>query len=260
MTKEEQHSNAKGIIPGTKRNRKVNAHPLPSGITQDMMPKYVNYNPECYITKGGLKFREFFRIEKHPNQNKHIISTSKSNKVSITEKLEEAKRIVAQLDQREITNITEVKPKQEVETGYTLPPYFHLTTQHGKEAVCFERRFDEGKRRVGIKLTIKQGETIKQTVERIMEQINIETGEKKENTNVKQTDDGFILPNGFTVATDKSNGKKYLSFQRNVKGKRYVGRTYIGDNESVENVFNRLRDTIVKRYELDGDNTICVIG
>lgn len=254
-TRDEQQQNTKGQLEGTKKARRSDARPLPAGITEEMVPQYVTYAETPYGTNG--KTRNYFCVANHPNQSQTgIIYTSKSNKVSIAEKLAEAKRIVAHLDQREITNIAEVKPKQEVETGYTLPPYFHLTTQHGKDAVCFERRFDDGKRRTSIKLTIKQGETIKQTVERIMEQINIETGEKKENTNVKQTDDGFIIPKGFTVATDKSNGKKYLSFQRNVKGKRYVGRTYIGDNESVENVFNRLRDTIVKRYDIEDLNII----
>ena len=254
VKKEEQHSNAKGIIPGTKRNRKRNSQPLPPGITQDMMPKYVNYCPERYMTEGGPKFRECFRIEKHPNQRGHRFSTSKSAKVSIAEKLEEAKRIVAQLDQREITNVAEVKPKQEAEPGYTMPPYFHLTTQHGKPAVCFERRYDDGKRRVGIKVTIKEGETAQQAVQRIMEKVDVETGEKKAKP-ANTTSDGYTLPKGFSVATEKSSGKKYLSFQRNVDGKRYVGKTYIGDGEGVADVLVRLKETIRKRYELgDGDD------
>lgn len=253
VAKEEQHSNAKGIIPGTKRSRKHNSQPLPPGITQDMMPKYVYYSPERYMTKSGPRFRECFRIEKHPNQRGHRLSTSKSTKVSIAEKLEEAKRIVAQLDKREITNVAEVKPKQEAEPGYTMPPYFHLASQHGKPAVCFERRYDDGKRRVGIKVTIKEGETAQQAVQRIMEQVDVETGEKK-TKQPKTSSDGCVLPKGFSIATEKSSGKEYLSFQRNVKGKRYVGRTFVGEGEAVADVLVRLKDTIRKRYELDGDD------
>ena len=249
----EQCMNRKGVIPGTKYERKRLAQPLPSGITQEMMPKYVGYYTEEYNTKSGLRTREFFRVEKHPNQCGHEFNTSKSVKVSIAEKLEEAKRIVAQLDKREITNVAEVKPKQEAEPGYTMPPYFHLASQHGKPAVCFERRYDDGKRRVGIKVTIKEGETAQQVVQRIMEQVDVETGEKK-TKQPKTSSDGCVLPKGFSIATEKSSGKEYLSFQRNVKGKRYVGRTFVGEGEAVADVLVRLKDTIRKRYELDGDD------
>jgi hypothetical protein len=257
-TKYEQCMNRKGVIPGTKYERKYNAQPLPPGITQEMLIKYVCYYTEEYETKGGVKTREFFRIEGHPNQRGSEFNTSKSNKVSILEKLEEAKRIVAELDKREITDVNEVKPKQEVEEGYTLPPYFHLTKQHGKDAVCFERRYDDGgKRRVGIKVTIKNGETIQEAVERILQQVDVETGEKKDKS-VKQSSDGFVLPKGFSLTHDKQANKQCLSFQRSVAGKRYVGRTFIGEGESIAGVVERLTKSIKERYEL-GENDVSVV-
>lgn len=251
-TREEQQQNTRGQLEGTKKARRSDARPLPDGITEEIVPPYVTYAESPYGTNG--KTRNYFCIANHPNQHQSgIIYTSKSAKVSIAEKLEEAKRIVAQLDQREITNVAEVKPKQEAEPGYTMPPYFHPTTQHGKPAVCFERRYDDGRRRVGIKVTIKEGETAQQAVQRIMEQVDVETGEKKTKP-VSTTSDGSTLPKGFSVCTEKSSGKKYLSFQRNVKGKRYVGRTFVGEGEAVADVLVRLKDTIRKRYELDGDD------
>jgi hypothetical protein len=48
----------------TKRAQKHNAHPLPKGLTQEMLPKYVVYYHECYNKERQL-FREFFKIEKH---------------------------------------------------------------------------------------------------------------------------------------------------------------------------------------------------
>ena len=243
-----QHSNAKGIIPGTKRERKYNAHPLPPGITQNMLPKYVVYYPDEYMTKQGPKFREFFRIEKHPNQCGRELHSSKSNKVSITEKLEEAKRIVAELDKRKITDVNEVKPKKEVEENYTLPQYFHMTKQHGKDAVCFERRYN-GKR-VSLKVTIKKDETIQQAVERIIQQVDIETGEKK--TTPKEVG-GVTLSKGFSFS--KSDGKDCISFQRNISGKRYVGKTIIGEGETIADTIERLKTNIKKRYELE-DNIL----
>ena len=58
-----------------KKNRSKIARPLPDGLTQDMMPKYVNYNKECYNKEKNL-WREFFRIENHPNLTKKSISSS----------------------------------------------------------------------------------------------------------------------------------------------------------------------------------------
>tara|TARA_B110000902_G_C14187585_1_gene542923 strand:+ start:595 stop:1143 length:549 start_codon:yes stop_codon:yes gene_type:complete len=73
-----------------KKNRSKIARPLPEGLTQDMMPKYVNYNKECYNKEKNL-WREFFRIEKHPKLTKKCISSSKSSKLTILEKLDDIK-------------------------------------------------------------------------------------------------------------------------------------------------------------------------
>tara|TARA_Y100000389_G_scaffold91578_1_gene88183 strand:+ start:1194 stop:1727 length:534 start_codon:yes stop_codon:yes gene_type:complete len=72
-----------------KKNRSKIAKQLPDGITQDMLPIYVTYNKECYNKEKNL-WREFFRIEKHPNSKKQM-SSSKSCKISIQDKLQEIK-------------------------------------------------------------------------------------------------------------------------------------------------------------------------
>jgi hypothetical protein len=95
-TFEEQHSNCKGMIQGTKRERKSNAKPLPLDITQDMMKKYVVYYHE-WLDKEQIRSREFFKIEKHPKLAKIWIGT-KSNKVSIKEKLIQANKVVDDLE------------------------------------------------------------------------------------------------------------------------------------------------------------------
>lgn len=83
-----------------KCNRKYNAQELPDGLTQEDLPKYVVYYTEK-LPSGTI--RNFFRVEKHPVQNKkqsgEIVhdaivpkwATSKSVKRTIREKLEEAK-------------------------------------------------------------------------------------------------------------------------------------------------------------------------
>ena len=95
-TRKEQEQNSKGIKDGTKRARKTSAKPLPNGITQDMMRKYVVYYQE-WLDIEHTKEREFFKIEKHPKLDKIYVGT-KSNKVSIIEKLNQINNIVDNLE------------------------------------------------------------------------------------------------------------------------------------------------------------------
>jgi hypothetical protein len=88
-TREEQEANTK-TADGKRRERSRSAKPLPEGITNDMMKKYVVYYHEKY---GNNSFREFFKIEKNPKLDKPWIG-SKSNKISILEKLNAANAMV----------------------------------------------------------------------------------------------------------------------------------------------------------------------
>jgi hypothetical protein len=62
-----------------------------------MMRKYVVYYKECYNKEKEL-YREFFKIEKHPKLDKPWIS-SKSNKISLMDKLNAANAMVDSLNQ-----------------------------------------------------------------------------------------------------------------------------------------------------------------
>ena len=88
----------------TKRARKHNARPLPEGLTQEMLPKYVVYYHECYNKERQL-FREFFKIEKHPKLTKPIIG-SKSNKFTWQQKLAMIKERLHKLNNEGKENIT----------------------------------------------------------------------------------------------------------------------------------------------------------
>jgi hypothetical protein len=132
-TRKEQEQNSKGIKSGTKRERKTSAKDLPVGITQDMLKKYVVYYQEWLDTEH-TKQREFFKVEKHPKLDKPWITT-KSNKISIQEKLAQANKIVDDLEK-------DVYP----ETNYPgLPKYVSLITMREKPHLVFEKRVD-GKR------------------------------------------------------------------------------------------------------------------
>ena len=95
-TRKEQEQNSKGIIPNTKRARQTIARPLPEGLTQDMLRKYVVYYYNIY-NKEKNKSREYFRVEGHPNQTNNW-ETTKSGKVTIFEKLAMANQKVIELD------------------------------------------------------------------------------------------------------------------------------------------------------------------
>jgi len=84
-----------------KRNRKYNAKPLPEGLKQEDMPKYVLYYTEKY-GKDKQKFRCWFNIEKHPAQANKKWSTSKSSELSIQQKLELAKQKLQEFNQQQI--------------------------------------------------------------------------------------------------------------------------------------------------------------
>lgn len=84
-----------------KRNRKSSARPLPEGIKQTDLPKYVTYNLdyEKNLDENGNKImrRDFFRVEKHPKQDKSWTS-SKGKTIPLLKKLEEAKKYVENLN------------------------------------------------------------------------------------------------------------------------------------------------------------------
>ena len=98
-----------------KQKRQKNACTLPEGIKQTDLPIHVCYNKRCYDIKNN-KYREFFSIEKnHPKLTKTWTS-SKSNNVSITEKLEQAKLKLKHLD----GEISDKEYKKITEPAYTL--------------------------------------------------------------------------------------------------------------------------------------------
>ena len=97
-----------------KRKRQSTAQELPHEITQNMLPKYVCYYNECYNKEKKL-YRQFFRIEGHPKLDKDI-SSSKSNKVSIQDKLTEIKQYLENIEQDKEC----IKEKKELPVGIRL--------------------------------------------------------------------------------------------------------------------------------------------
>jgi len=97
-TRKEQEDNTRGIAPDTKRARKSSAKELPEGITKDMFRKYVVYYHE-FLNAEKTRFREFFKIERHPKLNDRIIIGTKAKDVPLLEKLRQINKIADDLDQ-----------------------------------------------------------------------------------------------------------------------------------------------------------------
>jgi hypothetical protein len=152
-------------LTGTKRERKHNAIDLPSGITQDMMRKYVVYYHE-WLDKDKTKEREFFKVEKHPKL-KDIWFSSKSNKVSIQEKLDQANKVVDDLE-------NDIYPINNVSV---LPKYVSLNVLRGKPHLVFEKRVNE--KRLNLKMVLPNEYDLHEQIEILNEKIKL----KYENAN-----------------------------------------------------------------------------
>jgi hypothetical protein len=138
-TQNEQQTNSKGILPGTLRERSSKKD-LPLGISYEMFKKYVYYNREFY-DKEKTKEREFFRVE-HPKLDKPW-ATTKSEKVSILEKLAQANKIVDDLE-------NDIYPEK---SEATLPKYVSLIVTRDKPHLVYEKRIVDGKR-LNIKMVL----------------------------------------------------------------------------------------------------------
>jgi hypothetical protein len=130
-TQKMQQLNSIGIIPGTKKERQIKARPLPEGITQSMMRKYVVYYYNVYNKEKNLS-REYFRVEGHPKLEK-IWETTKSEKVSITEKLQQANKIVDDLE-------NDIYPEK---MQRNLPKYVSIVFFRNKEQLYYDKRGGE---------------------------------------------------------------------------------------------------------------------
>jgi hypothetical protein len=165
-TREEQEQNSKGIADGTKRARKTSAKDLPEGITQEMMKKYVVYYHE-WLDKEKIKYREYFKVEKHPKLDKIWIG-SKSNKISIKDKLEQVNKIVTDLE-------NDTYPKK---NDIVLPKYVSLVMMREKPHLVFEKRVED--KRLNIKMVLPE----EYDLDEQLHILNNKIGEKYEGVNI----------------------------------------------------------------------------
>ena len=130
-TQKVQILNTTGVKEGTQKQR-FSKKKLPEGLTENMMKKYVYFNEEFY-DKEKTKKRMFFRVE-HPKLSKPWVS-SKSNSISIFDKLNEANKVAENIENDIVPDKKENK----------LPKYVRIGNRKDKKILIYERRID-GKR------------------------------------------------------------------------------------------------------------------
>jgi hypothetical protein len=150
-----------------KLQRKYNAQELPSGITHSMLPKYVYYCSEIMNKNTPSEYvRDYFRIEKHPKLAKKCISSSKSTRVNIMDKLIEIKSKLYNLDH------------DIVEEETIFPKYIRLKkskTDESSGQLIYERRVPEGRQSLKQTIRINQ-EDMPRLIEQFCEKVKQKYG------------------------------------------------------------------------------------
>ena len=157
-----------------KRIRKHNAIKLPSTLADLNIPKYINYYNECYNNEKKL-YREYFKIEKHPYQekNKTYIS-SKSNKISIIEKLNQIKKILNELNANHANDALNANDTNVVK----LPKYISIKN-HIVDSNKFYLVYDKkGASRCTLQVLYNKSEPLTQCLNNFLETINNKFGKK----------------------------------------------------------------------------------
>ena len=106
---------------------------------------YVVYYNECYNKEKDL-YRDFFKIEKHPKYEGTICG-SKSNKVSIHDKLKEIKEFLKNIDENKDTIKEEKK----------LPVGIRLKVLDNSEQLILDYKIDDN--RYGLKMKCDNSKT-----------------------------------------------------------------------------------------------------
>jgi hypothetical protein len=163
-----------------KQKRQKNACPLPDGIQQTDLPIYVCYNKRCY-NKEENKWREFFTIDNHPKLDKHKYwESSKSNNVSIKDKLEQAKLKLKHLDGK----INDKEYKKIVEPDFILPKGLRLNIDKKYNKYKFEYDYRTSTIRFNYKMILTHNDL----------QLMVDTVIDFINDKYKDTKDYTIIP------------------------------------------------------------------
>jgi hypothetical protein len=158
-----------------KKKRQQNACELPDGIKQSDLPIYVCYNKRCY-DKENNSWREFFTIENHPKLDK-TWATSKSNNISIKEKLNQAKIKIKHLN----GEITDEEYKKITEPEFKLFKGLRLTIDKKYNKYKFDYENRTIKPSINYKMILTHND-LQLMIDKMIDLINNKYKENKEFT------------------------------------------------------------------------------
>lgn len=242
-----------------KPERRVDACDLPDGIEQKDLPKYVVYRKE-FLDEEKNKFREYFYICNHPKLlPEKRWDTTKSNEISIKEKLKLAKLKLQELE----GTITEKEYKKESgqDKQVDLPTYVRISNDRDKLHFIFEKR--DGDTRYGYKMVLKSTD-IQTELDKFIDEINnkyptlsmdkyqiknkIKINEKDVSTDTDKpsTDFKLTLPTNFTFFKEATGGYQF-GFSKSVDGKRLCAKSKL-QSSNIQKEFDNFVDTVNKKF------------
>jgi hypothetical protein len=131
-----------------------------------MLKKYVVYYFE-WLDKEHTRSREFFKVEKHPKLEKPWM-TSKSEKVSLLDKLKAANDVVSNLEKG-------IFP-EDTAPASVLPKYLSLVVVREKPHLVYERRRPDTGVREGLRMVLPENYTIEDEIVKMKEKVEAKYG------------------------------------------------------------------------------------
>ena len=215
-TCKEQHDNAKGILPNTKKDRKNDARELPEGIFQEQLPKYITYNINKYGNNQEFT-REFFRIENHPLllASRTTWSSTTKKSVSLQEKLQQT------IEALHYLNSHDILPEKIVRD---LPQYVTYYVEREHHLLAWQKNV--GDQRLSKKITLEQDyfDMNKEEQEQELQRLNREV--------IKKYDNKYSI---FALDADelhKINTEKEQELPMYIRTQEFYDGTYLVFNKS----------------------------
>ena len=168
---EHQKYNSTAAGDDDKRERKRSAKELPPGLTQSMMKRYVTYNHE-WLNTEHTRSREYFKVE-HPKLEKSWV-TSKSEKVSLLQKLEDANKVVSDLEKGIFPDAT-VSAAATAPTA-VLPKYISIVVKREKPHLVYERKRPEDGVREEMRMVLPANYIIEDEIVKLKQKVEAKYG------------------------------------------------------------------------------------
>ena len=242
-TREEQGLNSKGTAPGTKRERQCIARPLPEGIDQQDIPKYITYNVEVW-DKTQNKTRDFFRVEGHPLISPKKWESTSSSKISAADKLKQTIKVLEDMDAGILPTIN----------ARTLPKHVYLGKKHGKPVLQYDNRSAGITKSMTIQETNMETEEMQQQLYifnyKIMQTFGEEYTIFDENYSYMGNSINIFNEILEKSCSDRHNLPKHVSVYNETR----IAYTILAFQKQIDNERITKKITLNKKYDLTDDN------